>query len=105
MSITEMDVLFHGLLKKVHHWNPSVIPNRVNIEKYYSTYQSLHQGATSKAQNVDTLEEVINTNNRWRKKYHLKGVKPSCSMMEHYLDVNIMALAPTLIYFSKELLS
>ena len=32
-----------------------------------------------------------------------KGVKPSCSMMENYLNTHIMA--PTLICFSKELLS
>ena len=78
-----------------------MIPGSINIEESYSTYQSFHYGATSEAQNVDELEEVINVNNRWRNKYYSKGVRPSCSMMEHYSDAHVMA--PTLIYFSKEL--
>ena len=32
MSITEMYVLFHGVLKEVQKHNPSVIPDNVNIE-------------------------------------------------------------------------
>ena len=38
MTITEFDVLFHGLLKDVQHYNPLVIPDNVNIEEVYSTY-------------------------------------------------------------------
>ena len=49
MMITELDVLFHGLLKEVQHCNPSVIPDDVNVEEVYSTYQSLRWGATSEA--------------------------------------------------------
>ena len=63
-----MDVLFHDLLKELQHQYPSVIPNSVNIEESYSTYQSLRQGAMSEVQNVDMFEEVTNANNRWRNK-------------------------------------
>ena len=64
MSITEMDVLFHGLLREVQQQNPLVIPNSMNIEESYSVYISLCQEATLKAQNVNMLEEVMNANNR-----------------------------------------
>ena len=101
MTITEMDVLFHGLLKEVQQRNPSVIPDTVSIEESYSVYRSLRRGAKSEAQNVNMSEELINANNRWRKEYQSKGIKPSCSMMEHYSDAHVMA--PTLILFSKEL--
>ena len=38
MTITELDVFFHGLLKEVQRQNPSVIPDGVNIGEVYSTY-------------------------------------------------------------------
>ena len=101
MTITELDVFFHGLLKEVQHQNPLVIPNGVNIGEVYSTYQSLRWGATLEAQNVNISEEVINTNNRWRKESCLKGVKPKFNMIEVYSDAHV--LAPTLIRFLKEL--
>lgn len=101
MTITELDVLFHGLLKEMQHWNPLVIPNGINVGEVYSTYQSLRQGATLEAQNVNISEEVINANNRWRKESHSKGVKSKFTMVELYLDAHVMA--PTLIRFSKEL--
>ena len=73
MSITEMNVLLHGLLREVRQWNTSVIPDNVNIEESYSIYQSLRLEVTLEEKNVEMLEEVINANIRWRKKYQSKG--------------------------------
>ena len=49
MVITEMDVLFYGLLKEMQRQNPSVISDDLNIEDVYSNYQYLWWGATLEA--------------------------------------------------------
>lgn len=55
----------------------SVIPDDVSIEDSYSTYLLLCQVETLKAHNVTILEELINKNSRWGKKYRLKGLRTS----------------------------
>ena len=42
MSIIEMDVLFHGLLKEVQRHNLSVIPDDVNVEESYNCFVRVH---------------------------------------------------------------
>ena len=101
MSIGELDVLFHALLKEVQKKCPSVISSSIDVEADYSVYRSLCRGATSEAQNAGISEEVINAHNRWRKVMRAKGLKPGMSMMENYTDAQISA--PTLIRFSLEL--
>ena len=101
MSIAEMDVLFHGILREVQKRNPAIIGEDVNVEEVYSTYRSLRRGATSEARNADIPPDVINANNRWRSHFRSRGIRPNVNMMEHYSDAKV--LAPTLIKFSKML--
>ena len=99
MSIAEMDVLFHGILREVQNRNPAIIAEDVNVEEEYSTFRSLRRGATSEARNANVPVDVINANNKWRSHFRSKGIRPNVDMMEHYSDANV--LAPTLIKFSK----
>ena len=101
MSIGELDILFHALLKEVQLKYPLVISPETDAEADYSVYRSLCCGATSEAQNAGISEEVINAHNRWGKVMRAKGLKPGMSMMENYTDAQISA--PTLIRFSLEL--
>ena len=52
MSIAEMDVYLHDVLTKVQRKYPSILPDTVNVKEEKSTYRSLRQGATSKAQSA-----------------------------------------------------
>lgn len=99
MSISEMDALFHELLRLVQDWNPYTIPDNIKIEEEFGVFRSLRRGSKSESRNVGISSNVINANNRWRAFYRSKGVNPNLLMMEHYLDANI--LAPTLIRFSE----
>ena len=99
MSIAEMDVLFHGILRLVQNRNPAIIPEDVNVEEEYSTFRSLRRGATAEARNANIPPDVINANNKWRSYFWSKGIRPNVDMMEHYSDANV--LAPTVIKFSK----
>jgi hypothetical protein len=56
MSIGELDVLFHALLKEVQKKCPSVISSTINVEADYSVYMSLRRSATSEAQNAGISE-------------------------------------------------
>jgi len=89
MSIGELDVLFHALLKDVQLKYPSVISPEIDVKAEYSVYWSIRRGATSEAQNAGIPEEGINAHNRWRKVMRAKGLKPGISMMENYTDAQI----------------
>ena len=99
MSITEMDVLFHGILRLVQIRNPAIIPDDVNVEEEYSTFRSLRRGATAEARNANIPPDVINANNKWKLHFCSRGIRPNVDIIEHYSDANVHA--PTLIKFSK----
>ena len=101
MSISELDVYFHGLLREVQQRYPKVIEESVDVEKEYSMYHSLQRGTTLEAQNADIGINVIESHNQWRKKMRSNGIKPNTSMMEHYTDAKVAA--PSLIKFSRSL--
>ena len=65
MSIAEMDVLFHGILREVQKRNPAIIAEDVNVEEEYSTFCSLRKGTTSEAKNANVPVDVISVNNKW----------------------------------------
>lgn len=94
-SVSELDVLFHGILERVQKRWPNIIPDSVNAKEEYSCLRSLRRGATAEAQNADIPEEVIVANNRWRKHCRSKGSLPSMSMMERYSDAKASVKALT----------
>ena len=98
MSVAEMDIGFHELLRSVQSRCPNLIQDSVNIEEDYSIKRSLQRGATAEAQNAYIPTNVIEANNRWRKVARAKGMTPGMSMMERY--TNVKASVPTLILFS-----
>jgi hypothetical protein len=100
-TIGDLDPALHWILKRVQDRWPSVIPNTVNVAEEYSMFRSLRRGDTSAAQNAKIPKEVIEANNRWRKRARANGLTPGMSMMERYSDAK--ASVPTLTRFSKEL--
>jgi hypothetical protein len=64
----------------------------------FSMRRSARRGATSEAQNSGIPDDVIEANNRWRKKFRSKGLNPRMSMLERYTDAE--ANIPKLIRFS-----
>ena len=93
-SVAELDVMVHGVLKRVQQKWPNLIPDHVRVTDEYSSLRSFRRGATAEAQNANIPEEVIVANNRWRKHSRARGSLPSMSMMERYTDAkaNVRAL-------------
>jgi len=99
MTVAEMDIGFHELLRVVQKRCPNLIADSsVKVEDDYSMKRSLRQGATAEAQNARIPVNVIQANNRWRKVARANGMTPGMSMMERYTDAK--ASVPTLILFS-----
>jgi len=63
MSVAEMDIGFHELLRIVQRRCSNLIAHSVNIEEDYSTKRSLRRGATAEAQNAHIPTNVIEANN------------------------------------------
>ena len=101
MSVAEMDVGFHELLRIVQRRCSNLIADSVNIEEDYSMKRSLRRGATAEAQNAEIPTSVIEANNGWRKFSRAKGMTPGMSMMQRYSDAK--ASVPTLIRFSRDI--
>ena len=93
-SVSELDVLLHGILGRVQNRWPNIIPDHVRVQEEYSSLRSFRRGATAEAQNAGIPEDVIAANNRWRKHSRARGSLPSMSMMERYTDAkaNVRAL-------------
>jgi len=51
------------------------------------------------AQNAGIPQNIIESNNRWRKLMRSKGLTPGMSMMERYTDTKTSV--PSLIWFSE----
>ena len=66
MSIAEMDVGLHELLRSVQSRCSNLIADSVKIEDDYSMKISLRRGAAAEAPNARIPTNVIETNNRWR---------------------------------------
>ena len=98
MSVAEMDVGLHKLLRAVQSRCSNLIADSVQIEDDYSMKRSLRQGATAEAQNARIPTNIIEANNRWRKVIRVKGMMPGMSMMEQYTDTKMNV--PLLIRFS-----
>ena len=98
MSVAEMDVELHELLRVVQSRCPNLITDSINIEEDYSIKRSFCQGAMTEAQNARIPKPVIDANNRWRKLTRAKGILPGISMMEQYMGDK--ASVPMLIRFS-----
>ena len=81
MSVAELDIHFHSVLLEVQRRFPKAVPDSVNVQEEYSVFRSLRRGATSEAQNVGMDPNVIESNNRWRKKHRAKGMRPGWSMI------------------------
>jgi hypothetical protein len=96
--VAELDVMVHGILKRVQQKWPNVIPDHVRVSDEYSSLRSFRRGATAEAQNANIPADVIEANNRWRKHSRARGSLPSMSMMERYTDAK--ANVPALIKFS-----
>ena len=98
MSVAEMDIGFHKLLRTVQSRCPNLIADSVKIEEDYRMKRLLRRGATADAQKARIPTPVIEANNRWRKVERAKGMAPGMSMMDQYMDAK--ASVPMLISFS-----
>ena len=59
MSMSELDVYFHALLKEFQRHYLKVIGENIDVEREYSTYRLLGRGSTSEAQNAGIVIDVI----------------------------------------------
>ena len=98
MSIVETVAYFIPTLLAVQRNFSHIILDTFNAAEFYSVYQSLCQGATSEALNVQIPEAVINMNNKWRKEMRSKGSTISMPMIQRYTDASVAI--PTLVQFS-----
>jgi hypothetical protein len=98
-TISDLDILFHDVLKRVQIRYPNVINPSVNVEDDYSVKRSLRRGVTTEAQNKKVPRDVIDANNRWRRQMRSLGIMPSMSMIERYSDAK--ASVESLVQFSE----
>jgi hypothetical protein len=82
-----MDAYFHQYLQDVQEMSPQLFDPITDIEWVFSVKRSLRRGSTMHARNQDFLQDVIKSNNQWRKQERAKLKKPSLSMIDTYLDV------------------
>jgi hypothetical protein len=66
-QISDLNPMFHAILKRVQLLWPSVILDSVKVEKDMSMFRLIRQGLPLQAQNVHLPKEVIEANNRWKK--------------------------------------
>ena len=102
-KVGDLNVILHALLGRVRQDPrfPGVIADDVKIEDEYSVSRSLKRGATSQARNQKVPQDVIEENNRWRKKERAQGRTPHMSLLERYADAR--ASIPLLVQFSQSL--
>jgi hypothetical protein len=96
-GVADLDVWFRSLLKAIQSQCPHLINDDADLGRF-SMRRSARRGATSEAQNSGIPDDVIEANNRWRKKFRSKGLNPRMSMLERYTDAE--ANIPKLIRFS-----
>ena len=53
--------------------------------------RSFRKGSTSRAQDLDLSQQVIDANNRWRAFDQAKGSRPHLNLRDHYSSVRLMA--------------
>ena len=94
-SVGDLDIMFRDVLKRIQQKWPNVIPESVKVEEEYSMSRSPRRGSTAEAQNQEIPREVIEANNRWRKRMRSKGLTPGMSMMERYTDAKASVKALT----------
>ena len=99
-TVGDLDSLFQPLWKGIqHHRHPQLIVESTKIEDVYSARRSFRQGATTEAQNRNIPDDIIQTNNRWKKHLKGRGILPSMSMIERYSDAK--ASVESLVRFSE----
>lgn len=98
---SELDPMFHLILKRVQGARTDLIPDSIQVEEEYSVSRSLRRGATSQALNKKIPAEVIEANNRWHQRERSRGMTPSLSMLHRYADAKTSI--PLLTRFSREL--
>lgn len=86
---SEMNQFLHARLNQVQRSRPDLIGRDVEVEEVYSISRSPRRGSTSRASDRGIDEDVVNTNNRWRKVENAKGKAPSFSMQERYTYVKL----------------
>jgi hypothetical protein len=96
-SVAELDVWFRSILKVLQDLHPNVLSEGADLERF-SIRRSARRGATAEAQNSGIPDEIIEANNRWRKRFRSKGMNPRMSMLERYTDAK--ANVPHLVQFS-----
>lgn len=85
-SIGDLDTLLHDVLRRVQARHPEILPKTVNVKEESSVRRTLRRTFTGRAQCVRLLKEMIEANNRWRKRMHSKGMIPHMDMVERYSD-------------------
>ncbi len=68
---------------------PHLMGSTEDISEEYGVYRSFRRGATSEAVNEGVPPEVIDANNRWRRKNQAGASRPTLTMREHYTDVKL----------------
>ena len=94
-SVGDLDMMFRDILKRIQRRWPNVIPESVKVDEDFSMSRSPRRGSTAEAQNQEIPKEVIEANNRWRKRMRSKGLTPGMSMMERYTDAKASVKALT----------
>mmetsp|Transcript_12348 Transcript_12348/g.17595 ORF Transcript_12348/g.17595 Transcript_12348/m.17595 type:complete len:156 (-) Transcript_12348:2255-2722(-) len=97
-SVADLDEGFHSILQRIQRLYPRVIPPHINVEDDYSIHRSICRGSTTEAQNANIPKEVIEANNRWRKRERARDRTPGMSMMERYSEARASVL--TLVRYS-----
>ena len=98
-TVSDLDSLYHDILRRVQYRFPEVIPPDRKVEDEYSIRRSLRRGATTEAQNRGIDKDVLEANNRWKKHLRSRGVLPNMSMVERYSDAK--ASVEVLVKFSE----
>ena len=91
-KLAQYDPLFKDYMTKVKDKFPGVIPEKCDPLAEFSLWRSGRRGSTTEAGNQKVGADVIEMNNRWRKKMRAKGAAVFQNMRMVYTNVRAALL-------------
>lgn len=85
-----MNRKFNDRLEAVQASKPQLINRDMDVCEEYGVSRSFRRGGTSTATYNGALALVTELNGRWRKKEQSGASRPSITVREHYMDVQMV---------------
>jgi len=100
LSSTYVNNEMHEVLGQIQVERRDLLPADAKITEIYKVYRLFRRGATTRANDLNYSQNVVDFNNRWRTMQNPRGIA-NLPMGQLYLD--ILTSLQTHLHFSKSL--